>query len=36
MVAPARGEKGQTVPFFLDIGTSAELDVTAWARPRTP
>ncbi|MGW3626483.1 DUF4232 domain-containing protein [Streptomyces sp. NPDC000880] len=36
VVTPARGEKGQTVPFFLDIGTSAELDVTAWARPRTP
>ncbi|MFF7201128.1 DUF4232 domain-containing protein [Streptomyces sp. NPDC008141] len=34
VVAPVRGEKEQTVPFFLDIGTSAELDVTAWAFPR--
>ncbi|MER7664413.1 DUF4232 domain-containing protein [Streptomyces sp. NPDC096193] len=34
VVAPFRGEQEQTVPFFLDIGTSAELDVTAWALPR--
>ncbi|TQK43739.1 uncharacterized protein DUF4232 [Streptomyces sp. SLBN-118] len=31
LIAPAVGEEKQTLPFFLDMGTAAELDVTAWA-----
>ncbi|MGW0774137.1 DUF4232 domain-containing protein [Streptomyces sp. NPDC002835] len=32
VVTPKEGESPQTLPFRLDIGTSGELDVTAWAR----
>lgn len=32
VVTPKEGETPQTLPFRLDIGTSGELDVTAWAR----
>ncbi|MGX1502919.1 UNVERIFIED_CONTAM: hypothetical protein RKD43_001544 [Streptomyces graminofaciens] len=32
VVTPRDGETPQTLPFRLDIGTSGELDVTAWAR----
>jgi hypothetical protein len=32
VVTPKEGEPPQTLPFRLDIGTSGELDVTAWAR----
>ncbi|MFI1399731.1 DUF4232 domain-containing protein [Streptomyces sp. NPDC020681] len=34
VIAPADGAEAQTLPFHLDMGTSAELDVTAWALPR--
>ncbi|MEV6397504.1 DUF4232 domain-containing protein [Streptomyces sp. NPDC051907] len=33
-VVPVEGEKTQTFPFWLDIGTSAELDVSAWETVR--
>ncbi|GGT34990.1 hypothetical protein GCM10010271_43750 [Streptomyces kurssanovii] len=32
VVTPKEGERPQRLPFRLDIGTSGELDVTAWAR----
>jgi len=32
VVTPKEGEPPQTLPFWLDVGTSRELDVTAWAR----
>ncbi|MCX4822251.1 DUF4232 domain-containing protein [Streptomyces sp. NBC_01142] len=31
VVAPAAGREQQILPFTLDMGTAAELDVTAWA-----
>ncbi|MET7621651.1 DUF4232 domain-containing protein [Streptomyces sp. NPDC005408] len=31
VIAPAAGEEKQTLPFYLDMGTAAELDTTAWA-----
>jgi hypothetical protein len=31
VIAPSADEEKQTLPFTLDMGTAAELDVTAWA-----
>ncbi|MFF3752281.1 DUF4232 domain-containing protein [Streptomyces sp. NPDC002018] len=36
VIAPAEGARRNTVPLLLDIGTSGELDVTAWARGPAP
>ncbi|MFF2809236.1 DUF4232 domain-containing protein [Streptomyces sp. NPDC058000] len=35
-VAPAPGEAARIRPFFLDIGTDAQLDVTAWGAKFRP